>query len=220
MKKITKEQEERMLLYATYAILYLNDTACFSIQQLSVHVNDKDKESKKIFGALSKRSKEYIHNITKIVDSNMDYYCDFCTCMDDICNEDYFVFSKVLQRTYKEYGIKDAHYMSMVETMRSMVEIAVEAGRKIIQDVGKFIPKAKWLERYLLTDMNRVSNNFANWAYRHIDKNINIDFNEESEVMVCFRSLSSKLIDFNSFDKAYRTAIELEKERKQQSKNI
>ena len=40
VEKISKEQEERLLLYATYTILYLNDTACFAIQQLSSSVPD------------------------------------------------------------------------------------------------------------------------------------------------------------------------------------
>ena len=214
-QKLSKEQEERLLLYATYTILYLNDTACFSIQQLGKDVQGQDKESKKIYGALSKRCTNYINRISKIVDKNMDYYCDFCTEMDDICDKDYVEFKHSLHNAYKDASIECHDYFAKVETMRSMVELSVEAGRKIISDVYKYVPKVKWLENYLLSDMMRVANNFSSWAYRKIPKNIVIDFNKESEVMIMFKKLSMSLIDYQSFDKAYRKAVELELQRKE-----
>ena len=70
---------------------------------------------------------------------------------------------------------------------------------------------------YLPVDMLRVANNFANWEYRKIPKDIVINFNEESEVMHEFRKLSECLIDYNSFDKAYRKSIELELKRKNEN---
>lgn len=213
IENISKEQEERLLLYATYTILYLNDTACFSIQQLGKSVGTKDKESKKIYGALLKRATSYNNNITKIVSKNMDYYCDYCSSMDDICDAHYFSFKNSLFKAYKDYGISDYEYFSEVETMRSMIELSVEAGRKIISDIKKHIPKVEWLEQYLLLDIMRVANNFANWSYRKVPKDVKIDFNLNTDVMISFHKLSECIIDYNSFDKSYRNAIKLELER-------
>ena len=213
VEKISKEQEERLLLYATYTILYLNDTACFAIQQLSSRVPN-DKESKKIYGALLKRSKQYLSKIDKIVDNKIDYYCDFCTEMDSICDEQLFAFKKSLQKSYNDANIDNHEYLSMVETMRSMVDLAVTAGKDVITKLSVSLPKLSWLSNYLIVDMLRVANNFANWEYRKIPKSVIINFNEESEVMQEFRKLSECLIDYNSFDKAYRKSIELELKRK------
>lgn len=219
MEGITKEQEERLLLYATYTILYINDTACFSIQQLNKEVMDKDKESKKIYGALLKRSRLYLNKIEEVVDRTLDVWCDYCTEMDEICDEAYQEFKNSLLNAYKEHNIEDYQYMASIEIMRSAVELSVESGRRIIEDVTKYIPKAKWFERYLLVDMLRVANNFSNWAYRKIPKGVHIDFNEQSEVMIKFRKLSSLLIDYYSFDKAYRKTIEMGIERKNKNNN-
>lgn len=211
--KISKEQEERLLLYSTYTILYLNDTACFSIYQLGSEIPE-EKEVKKIYGALLKRSKEYLEKINKIVDNKMDYYCDYCTEMDKICDEHFFAFQKSLQKAYAYANVENAEYFATIETMRSMVDLAVEAGKKVVSSIDVALPKAKWLLNYLPNEMLRVANNLAKWEYRKIPKNIVVDFNEESEVIQKFRKLSECLIDYNSFDKAYRNAIKLELERK------
>jgi hypothetical protein len=218
METITKEQEERLLLYATYSILYLNDTACFAIQQLSQKLPE-NRESKKIYGALMKRSRQYLTKINKIVDNKMDYYCDFCTEMDSICDEQFFRFKKSLQKAYAYANIENAEYFSLVETMRSTVDLAVEAGKNMVEKLKKTLPEVSWLLNYLPVDMLRVANNFANWEYRKIPKNIVINFNEESEVMQEFRKLSECLIDYNSFDKAYRTSVDLELKRKSENES-
>lgn len=212
-RKISKEQEERLLLYSTYTILYLNDTACFAIQQLGSKIPE-EKEVKKIYGALLKRSKEYLSRIDKIVDNKMDYYCDYCTAMDSICDEQYFAFKKSLQKAYAYANIENAEYFSTIETMRSMVDLAVEAGKKVVSSINVALPKANWLLNYLPNDMLRVANNLAKWEYRKIPKDIVVNFNEDSEVMQEFRKLSECMIDYNSFDKAYRNAITLELEKK------
>lgn len=218
IKKMSKEQEERLLLYATYTILYLNDTACFTIQQLNPIVSN-NKESRKIYGALLKRSKEYLSKIDKIVDNKMDYYCDFCTEMDSICDKQLFTFKKTLQKAYDESNIDNSEYFASVESMRSMVDLAVEAGKNVISKLSVALPEISWLLKYLPTDMMRVANNFANWEYRKIPKGIVINFNEESEVMQEFRKLSECIIDYNSFDKAYRKSIELELKRKSENES-
>lgn len=220
MKEITKEQEERLLLYATYTILYLNDTACFSIQQLGRWLQDKDKESKKIYMALLKRNKEYLDKMNNVVGRSMEYYCDYCTEMDNICDNAYNEFKNALYETYKACDVQDYEYMAHVETMRSMVELSVEAGKKVISDIKKFLPSVTFLENYLLIDMARVANNFSDWSYRKVPNNVSIDFSDsECDVMKKFRNLSTLLIDYYSFDQSYRKTVELELKRKQDGCN-
>lgn len=214
MKEITKEQEERLSLYAIYTILYMNDMACFSIQQIGKDIDKANKECNKIYGALLKREKEYCKSINKVVGNKMDYYCDYCTEMDNICDDIYFEYKKAIAKTYQDAGIKDYNYFAMIEVMRSIVELSVIAGRDVVEKVSKYIPDAKWLETYLLKDISRVANNLADWEYRKVDKSIRIDFNEESDVIKKFHELSEKLIDYDSFYKSYEKSLELDKERK------
>ena len=77
------------------------------------------------------------------------------------------------------------------------------------------IPQSEWLEKYLMMDILRVANNFSNWEYRKIPKDTIVDLSPESDVMKSLVKLSQCLIDFNSFDKAYRKATNLDNERKE-----
>lgn len=203
MKEITKEQRANLLLYATYTILYMNDMACFSIQQLGKEVMARDKESKKIYGALLKRCKHYINDLESRINRAIDAWCDYCTNMDDICDESYNEYKVEIFNTYKKANVDDCSYLANVEAMRSMVELAVQGGKHIIEDVCIYIPDATWLKDCLIADMMRVANNFANWSYRRVPENIKIDLNEESDVMKKFNTFSSLLIDYDSFVKSH-----------------
>lgn len=209
MKELAKEQNEWLLLYTMYTILYLNDTACFAIQQLSKDVASMDKESKKIYAALIKRCKAYDHRMQEIIDSSMDSFCSYCTEMDEICDSAYFEFKNALRNAYQDVGIEDYEQMSKIEIMRSMVEVSVVAGKRVIDNVRWKIEHADKLSVYILEDMLRVANNFSNWAYRKVPKDIKLDFNENSDVMQKFSQLSQCLIDYNSFSKAYKNALEM-----------
>ena len=191
----------------------MNDTACFSIQQIGKHVKEKDKESQKIYRALTKRCNQYLSDINKIVDNKMDYYCDYCTEMDNICDSSYFNFRTSLKDTYKKAGIDDYEYMAQVETMRSMIELSVEAGKRVLEDINKYSINAKYLGNFLFLDILRVANNFSNWAYRKVSKDARVNLNEHSDVMKNFRELSACMIDYESFNTSYLKATQLDKER-------
>lgn len=217
MMKVTKEQEERLSLYSIYTILYMNDMACFSIQQIGKDIDSSNKECNKIYGALLKREKKYYSDIEKIVGNKIDYYCDYCTEMDSICDDAYFNFKKSVEYAYKDAGIDNYQYFAMIEVMRSIVELAVVAGQDVVNKVSAHIPTAKWMENYLLKDISRVANNLADWEYRKIDKSININFNQDDKVMTNFHKLSECLIDYGSFDKSYKKSVELELKRKSEN---
>lgn len=217
MGKVTKEQEERLSLYSIYTILYMNDMACFSIQQIGKDVDLNNKECKKIYEALLKREKQYYRDIEKIVGDKIDYYCDYCTEMDAICDDAYFDFKQSIEEAYKNAGIDNYKYFAIMEVMRSIVELSTIAGQDVVNKVCVHVPSAKWMERYLLKDISRVANNLANWEYRKIDKSIKINFNQDSDVMKKFHKLSECLIDYESFDKSYRKSVELELKRKSEN---
>lgn len=215
--EIKKEQENKLLLYAMYTILYLNDTACNCVKELEPYIANKDKETKKIYGALKKRVNTYFNAINKVVDKNIDYLADYCSEMDDICYDSMLNFKNALYDVYCSHTLDDSEYYTQVETMRSMVEMSKFATNKVIDTIKYKVPNTSWLSNYMIPDFSKIANNFADWVYRKTPKDIQINFNEDSETMKYFREMSSLMVDFKSFDAAYTKAAEYEKERK---KNI
>ena len=57
----------RFLVYATYVIIYANDTACNAALELEKYVVDEDKETKKIYRALKRRAIGYIRFFNELV---------------------------------------------------------------------------------------------------------------------------------------------------------
>ena len=210
--KIDK-QEENVMLYATYNVLYVNDIACNLVKELICEIDDKDKETKKIFGALLKRANEYFKKVESIIGTRIDYFADYCGEMDDICDPYIDKFRNDLYETYSSHNIENPLWYAKVETMRSMCELAVHSNKHLVERISVKYPRAKWLNYYLIEDISKVANNFTHWVYRKVPKNISIDFNQDSDVMVSFRELNTALMEYDNFEKCYLQAIEYEKER-------
>lgn len=207
------KNEEWAMLYATYNILYTNDLACNLIKDLQDDMATQDKETRKIFGALLKRANEYFTKVNKIVGSRIDYLADYCGEMDDVSDPLIENFRNSLSEAYSSANIKNYDFFARVETMRSMCELAKYSAEHVIQKMSETIPRAKWLNFYVISEISKIANNLTHWMYRKIPKDIIIDFNESSDVMVKFRELNTGLMEFNNFDAAYRKAIEYEQER-------
>lgn len=210
--KIDK-QEENVMLYATYNVLYVNDIACNLVKELICDIDDKDKETKKIFGALLKRAKEYFKKVESIIGTRIDYFADYCGEMDDICDQYIDKFRNDLYEAYSSHNIENPLWYAKVETMRSMCELAVHSNKHLVERISVKYPRAKWLNYYLIEDILKVANNFTHWVYRKVPKDISIDFNKDSDVMISFRELNTALMEYDNFEKCYLQAIEYEKER-------
>ncbi len=208
---LKEKQEENILLYSTYTILYLNDTACNCIKDLSPYMQNKDKESKKIYGALMKRAKCYFDNINSLIGDKIEYFADYCSEMDDILYKPTLDFKTALLKLYK--GLDDCEYYAQIEITRSIIGLSISVSNKIIEKASKITQNASWLKQYVLSDLGRIANNLSDWAYHYTPKDFKIDLNKQSALMDSFSKLSQAMVDFESFDKAYRKAIEYEKQR-------
>ena len=216
MENKLSQQEENVMLYATYNILYVNDVACNLIKELVYELDDKDKETKKIYGALLKRAKAYFKKVNTIVGDKIEYFADYCGEMDDVCDPFIDKFREELYKAYKSHNIGDEVWYAKVEIMRSMCELAVHSNKHLIDRISIKYPRAKWLSYYCIEDIMKVANNFTHWVYRKVSNGVTIDFSQDSDVMVSFRALNTALMEYDNFDLCYRKAIEYELERNKQ----
>lgn len=214
MEKVFSKQEEYVMLYATYNILYVNDIACNLVKELSYEISEQDKETRKIFGALLKRANAYFIKVNKIIGEKIDYFADYCGEMDDICDPFIDKFRNSLYETYKSYNIGNEKWYAKVETMRSMCELAVHSNKHLIERISLTYPRAKWLSYYCIEEVFKVANNLTHWVYRKVPQSVSINFNKDSDVMVAFREMNTALMEYDNFDLCYRKAIEYELERK------
>lgn len=180
-----------LLLSATYLILWLNDCATNLIKDIEYDIKFKDKETRKIYGALKRRINIYQHEIHSIVgDNKAEFFANFNEAMDDTFMPLINDIKKEILKSYVEHDIDDADYLSMVETARFMTEYSCKVNINCVRDMFKLTDKAVSLRSYRLTELNQIMENFANWSYRNCPF---FNLNDQSEVLNKFHILDNAI---------------------------
>lgn len=180
-----------MLTAAIYTNLYLNDCATNLIKDIEYDIKFKDKETRKIYGALKRRINIYQHEIHDIVgDNKAEFFANFNEAMDDTFMPLINDIKKEILKSYVEHDIDDADYLSMVEIARFMTEYSCKVNINCVRDMYKLTDKAVSLRSYRLTELNQIMENFANWSYRNCPF---FNLNDQSEVLNKFHILDNAI---------------------------
>ena len=204
-------------LYSVYTMLYSNDLACNYIKQIKELIPSEDKEAKRIFGALEKRYKRYFRTIDKLCGKGLMFYADYNGEIDDIIDESKEIYIQAVKDAYNAKDAVNSEYYTRIEIARSFLDLSISTIDSICDDLSKNGKECSNLKTYRLLDMQNIMKNFAKWAYRKID--FDIDFNEMESVTSSFDKFADILFDYRSFEKAYETAVRYEKENKNNSSN-
>lgn len=208
---------DKALLFMLYTTLYSNDMVCNSIKDLECYVRDKDKETKKIYGALSKRVNEYFKKTNNLLKDNSYFLADFSAHIDDYVDESLRDLRLFIYENYVSAGIEDAEYLSQLEVTRSMCSISQEHIDCIQKQLVRECLLPKRLEYGNMTELFRILNNLCLWSYRKIDKATMVNFNKE-ELAAKINDVMHGIFNFERFNNAYAYAHELEIERNNNAK--
>lgn len=205
MEKVSDDVKDRIALYATYAMLYINDITCNEILFLDNYITDKDKETKKIYGALKKRAKQYLSDIRKIVGDHNLYYSEYCSSMDDFCDEKLEDLKESIVNAIKAKGIDEYEFVGKVATVEILTFHAITSAEYLIRESAKFAPDSNRLKKYILSDINRVANNLTKWLWLvyKIPHGLDVsDFGITEKV----NALNAVLLSYEPFETSYLTA--------------
>lgn len=199
-----------------YTILYMNDTVCNHIRFLSKDIPNKDKYTKKLYRALENRVYNYFSNIRRIIgEENLDFFSEYCSNIDSIIDDLIQNYSQSIEQCYKDNGIEDYKYFSKIETIRSLSELSLIAGKRLIEKTKEIMEKAGVLEHYLLKEVDRIVQDLANHTYRHVTTKI--DLNQYSNIIDDLNKVYSELINYQNFETAYISAGDYEQNRRRSS---
>lgn len=198
------KSEEDSLIYLMYSLLYVNDMACNSVQELEKYIKDKDKESRKKYGALKKRCNTYFSMIYDIIGSDhLDMFSEYCAAMDEKIDPLLRAFMYSINYSYKEKGVNDEGYLATIEFVRTCIDIAVYTGRRIVNRAVKIDPYAIHMKTYILEDALGVANSLHEWAYFMYKKDLSI-FEERDKIVIDrIHALISGLMHCDNFNHAY-----------------
>lgn len=210
-----KDSEMNLLKYAMYTMLYANDLACNCIKDLKPFVEEKDKETKKIYGALLKRSNYYLKSIRQLIqESANNFLADYNSIMDDINDECVENYRDSIIEAYFKGGITEYEFLGYLETARSLFYLSITSLDCIVEKLSKEGVKSYNLKNYSLKPYAYIMDNLVNWCYRHAEKEVSgdLDLSKDKEVMEWFSKINKNILNYESFATCYNKASEMTEE--------
>lgn len=200
----TKQEREKAFAYAFYTSLYALDTLCNFIRELAPMVADKDKETRKIYGALKKRANAHLRSFDKELGKDADVFALFCEYRDEVVEDKLLAYKQSFMRAYRE--LPEPSYYAHIETTRILSELVNNTIKSIVKKVVDIEPNAWWIKGYVNEDIPKIASNLADWVYNQIPNNINVDFSVQKDVEEALDALSESLFGFESYVDAYKKA--------------
>lgn len=158
------------LLYGAYISLYANDMACNTIKGIAPYVKNKDKETRKIWGALNKRIKAYFEMVSSCVkDDGLNFLCFFNSVLDECCDEPMESMKDIVSEIIHNRGFDDDGLLLNTIIGHITVEMAVGTVGTLSGQIKKDTDNKQDLEVWVLTDLQRVMRNFYTWVMRKVD---------------------------------------------------
>ena len=215
---MVKEAGDKALLFMLYTTLYANDMICNCVKELEYYVRDKDKETKKIYGALSKRANEYLRKTNKMLCDNSYFLADFSSYLDYQVDEALDDLRHTIYSWYCDSNIEeDNEYLSYLEMTRSICAITHEHISELQRQLVKENLLPYRFDYGNMLEIFKILNNLCTWSYRRIDKNTEVEINKE-ELRDKINNVVKGIFSFDVFNNAYAYAHNLEKERKENGK--
>lgn len=194
---------ELALQLAIYNIMYVNDLGCACVVDMKDKVNDQDKETKKIFGALLKRQWNYEGEITKILGEYNELFAEYNSEMDDKVQSKVANLYQAIYNFLSSNGVDNARFIAYAELAYTVIDYSVNSVEKRISECLKYNKDVVNLRQYKMLGMRDVSRNLCNWLCRHIK---GLDMNKDENVVNAYRELDKALTNINFIDSSLITA--------------
>lgn len=203
------KKDSNVVLYCVYSILYANDLSCNMIQDLEKFIKGKDKETKKIYGALIKRVRKYKGMLYEIMGDAVGFFADYNENMDDINDENLTKFRKSIINFYKEQGFDDYEFLGYLEAAHTSLVFSNNV-RNVVLDVAKqHEVDVKRLYIYNLLELKKVMDDLSHWCYRHVRKTLVEEINlfQDKGILENFAQMNENLLNYDNFENCYTKTV-------------
>lgn len=207
-----KEKEADVLIYVMYTMFYVNDMACNCIFDLEPYVKEKDKETKKIYGALSKRAKRYRRNMRKLIGEKANFFlATHNSNMDDINQECIEEYRDSIIEAYYKGGITEYEFLGYLETARSLFYFSIEVIEYLVDKMVKEGLECRELKQYTLKPCSNIMDNLVKWCYRNAEKEVSdeLDLTKDKEIMEWFGKINENALNYDVFLGCYEKAAKM-----------
>lgn len=202
---VNSNPQANVKLFAFHSCLYANDISYFAIKGLKSYIKDKDKETRKIYGALEKRAETYYSSIMTMLKDYEYFFADYNSEMDSINDDNIAILTSKIEEIYNNAGVEDSTFLAKTEVARSIVMLSVHlinSMQRKLREVHIEIPTLKY---FSLQEVSNVIENFSKWVNRRNPAIVDVGKNEE--IISIFNAIGETLGSYKNFEKAWYYAV-------------
>lgn len=205
----TEQERENAFAYAFYTSMYALDMLSNFIRELAPMIANKDKETRKIYGALKKRANAHLRTFDKELGDDAYNFALFCEHKDDEVDGKLLAYKQTFMRAYRE--LSHPEFYAHIEATRILSEFVNNSIKNTIKNVTEIEPKVWWIKAYINDDIPRIANNLADWVYGQIPEDSKVDFSEGTKIDDALGALGRSLFSvdayYDAYQKAYREKV-------------
>lgn len=190
---------------AIYNILYVNDLACACVIDMQDKVKGQDKETQKIYRALSKRRKFYESSMNEILGKEIDFCAEYNYQMDEIVHDKVFSMYQSIYEYLKRNNVENSEFIALAEMAYTIIGYSVQSIDNRIKECIPYNKAIVNMRNYKLMDMMRISGNLCDWLTRKLN---GIDLNQSEEIKEAYKSLDKTLTNINIISNSVNKASE------------
>lgn len=186
-EKLVPLTPNQIVLISVYQVMYMNELTNCCVFDIGFNIDDKDKETKKIYKAAQKRVDKYQKEANSISESSGNIYCDFMDNMDKYV----LPLLRKYRESIEEYlstinGVNDAYFCSLVEVSRAMAKFSIMEIHNKIMLCNEYAQDAVGLRYYKQQELFDILGNLTKWVFRNAD---DINYNDSPACVESYKNL-------------------------------
>jgi hypothetical protein len=196
---------DNVAIYSIYTMLAVNDLACNAIKDIKPYVENKDKETKKIYRALLKRVKIFFTYTYKVIGDGSVFLSNYNEKIDELNDKDDTTLVKGVKYVLGRHKIQDDGLILKTIIATAYTEYSCANIRALCEKMKEEKIDCGRLDTWELKDIKRVMQNMYLWVTRKVPRDVLDEINQLVNPFIT--KIGLNIGNYDHFIQAYEYAL-------------
>lgn len=196
--------------YTACVVFYTTDFAYNRIKDCEQFIPNRDKETKRIWGALYKRYRNYFHQTCSMEVCGINFIAFFSEHMDDKIDSCIDGLRDFMTKELEGRNIADASFFAHVEIARICTDFAIYITNSMIGILKECKIETNMDPIFDMRATMKALDDFNSWITRKISSQ-QIAICDTDRLVATLDTYKKSIMEYESFLESYKYAIEEEK---------
>ena len=196
--------------YTAFVVMYTTDYAYNRIKDCEQFIHDKDKETKRIWGALYRRYRNYFREGAKMEGNGMRFIAFFSEHMDEKVDSCMDSLRDYMELELTKRNVEDASFFAYVEVARICTDFALYLAHSMIGILKERKIHTKMDPIFDMKATMKALDDLNAWITRKVSAQ-RIEICDTGTLTDALNKYKSSIMEYESFLESYKYAIEEDK---------